>query len=95
MKIKNGIVLILILLSQLLLGQYHDYKIKELYDVIYKRTNDYVVENGYNNSTAYTSDTTFGNLERIGYIIESNIVMYETTKDKAYLIKAVNKKLSS
>jgi hypothetical protein len=51
------------------------------------------VENGYNNSTEYTSDTTFGNLERIGYII--NIVMYETTKDRAYLIKAVNKKLSS
>ncbi|MFN7013757.1 MAG: hypothetical protein ACK4ON_05755, partial [Bacteroidia bacterium] len=67
---KKLLSIFIVVHSTLLLAQYQDYKIKELYDVIYKRSNDYVVENGYINTTAYTSDTTFGNLERIGNIIE-------------------------
>lgn len=55
-------------------AQIYEYNIKEHYDIIYKEANDYIDENGYNNATAYTSESTFGNLERIGNIIESNIV---------------------
>lgn len=38
-------------------------------------------------------DKQLGNLEPASYMIESLIIMYETTKDKAYLIKAINKSI--
>ncbi|MFN4235112.1 MAG: hypothetical protein ACK4IK_09935 [Bacteroidia bacterium] len=80
----------------------YDKKATEIYNsLIYKEFefgNDNL-ENAFNyigNNYIPTNidlSSQLGNLEFTGYVIESLITMYETTKDKAYLIKAINKSI--
>jgi hypothetical protein len=77
-------------------------KSTEIYNLLFYKEFDFgdkgvgnafnYIGNNYNknDSDLYNQLT---NLEPVAYVIESFIIMYETTKDKAYLIKAVNKSI--
>jgi hypothetical protein len=85
----------------------YDLKSIEVYNLLFYK--DYInIGNAFNyignnyNPNIYHQDPIIldsllkqqlGNLEFTGYVIESLITMYETTKDKAYLIKAINKSI--
>lgn len=77
-------------------------KSTEIYNLLFYKKYDFgnsELENAFNYiGNNYDTDvsnlsTQLGNLEFTGYMIESLITMYETTKDKAYLIKAINKSI--
>ncbi|GIV28655.1 MAG: hypothetical protein KatS3mg027_2469 [Bacteroidia bacterium] len=69
-------------------------RIKELYDYIYQKHNYGNNIQGLENYVRYTNpyyDYAYG--EQWGYLLESYLIIYKTTKDKAYLIRFINETL--
>jgi len=92
--ILSVIVIIFLIQVNIAFAQYADFPIKEQYDA----TETKIVGTPYH-YLDYSSTTTPANRrdnlgDRMPYVLESYIKMYETTKDKAYLIRFIHHAIS-
>lgn len=85
--IKILLIHLILCLNNLSWGQnYSTYQIKEQYD----KHNNFLVDIGYHPCNISPSNIADSYGDGMSYVLESYIKMYQTTKDKAYLIKFIN-----
>ncbi len=96
---KKGLLIFMFIIfcHRVVIGQtssYESLRIKELYDYVFQKLDYGNGNKGLENYVRYTNPySNYGYGEQWGYLLESYLVMYKTTKDKGYLVRFINEML--